>query len=88
MGEGEIAIGFDGAAKPRDRLVILGKVQLGRTRATHPVVRCGIMRAEPQRLAVMALGFRRSPKRGFRHADEGMRVHQVSTSISACSNRA
>src|SRR5256885_256465 len=75
--EGEIAIGFDGAAKPRDRLVSLGQVQLGCPRATHPVVRRDIMWAEPQRLAVMALGLRRSPERGFRHADERMRAHQV-----------
>src|SRR5215831_71340 len=77
MREREIAVDIDGAAKPRDRFLILSEMQLGGAGAAHPVMCCDIAGAEAQRLEIVALRFLGPPERSLRHTDQRMGVDEV-----------
>src|SRR5712691_1569785 len=74
VGECEIPVGLDSAAKPRHRFFVLREMQLGGSGAAHPVMGCNVAGAESQRLAVVALGLLRSPKRRLSHANQRLGV--------------
>src|SRR5262249_55294669 len=57
MGVGKISIDFDGAAEPRDRLLVIAEIEFGNASRRYPTEGEGVMRTETERFADVGLGF-------------------------------
>jgi hypothetical protein len=57
MGVWKISIDFDRAAEPRDRLLVVAKIEFGNANSSYPAESEGVARTETESFADVSLGF-------------------------------